>query len=26
LTQTMADKIQFLDVHSQKKNRLEITH
>ena len=26
VTQTMADKIQFLDVHSQKKNRLEITH
>ena len=26
MTQTMADKIQFLDVHSQKKNRLEITH
>jgi thiamine biosynthesis lipoprotein len=26
VTQTMADIIQFLDVHSQKKNRLEITH
>jgi thiamine biosynthesis lipoprotein len=26
VTQTMADKIQFLDVQSQKKNRLEITH
>jgi len=26
VTQTMADIIQFLDVHTQKKNRLEITH
>ena len=26
MTQTMADKIQFLDIHSQKKNHLEITH
>lgn len=26
VTQTMVDKIQFLDVHSQKRNRLEITH
>ena len=26
MTQTMADKIQFLDMHSQKKNHLEITH
>ena len=26
VTQTMADKIQLLDIHSQRKNRLEITH
>jgi thiamine biosynthesis lipoprotein len=26
MTQTMANKIQFLDTHSQKKNHLEITH
>ncbi|MFM1824831.1 MAG: hypothetical protein RI888_418, partial [Pseudomonadota bacterium] len=26
MTQTMADKIQFLDIHSQKKNHFEITY
>ncbi len=26
MTQRMADKIQLLDIHSQRKNRLEITH